>query len=276
MTDTTLTPTERAGRLYGEKTAASAYVEALATGDDLYAAAIRRSAVEHGWTSIVAPVAAIASQTDEEFRAIVDGFQASTETIRDGLAEGKLTAKGAEALADNVVPALVTRLDVAIAKANVFIDAGRRALDLAVRSLTAAAGDTNEQLLTEMRIGRAWDRVKAELDAVYSRGDSVLLAMLERLQRSDQYELAALLTEAQSYLTAHREDDKKGLIRQTLKTINPAVAEAAENLQHLENFQVFLVHDSEVVRSIVTDPSLVVPDLAVEGYLDLTTADYTK
>ncbi|GGV83855.1 hypothetical protein GCM10010294_60880 [Streptomyces griseoloalbus] len=77
-----------------------------------------------------------------------------------------------------------------------------------------AAGDTNEQLLAELRLSRAWERARAQLDAG--------AALSEVIESADVDTLRALRTEYPAYLRA--QDKRRGLDRAQGDQTDPTAA----------------------------------------------------
>lgn len=77
-----------------------------------------------------------------------------------------------------------------------------------------APGDTNEQLLAEMRQSRAWERARAQLDAG--------AALSEVVENADVDTLRALRTEYPAYLRA--QDKRRGLERAQGDQTDPKAA----------------------------------------------------
>lgn len=78
--------------------------------------------------------------------------------------------------------------------------AARETLEQAARELSEPSGDTSAQLLDETRQGRAWERIRPQLDK--GRGPRDLIAEAEKAR--DRSALLALAAELPAYLETQR------------------------------------------------------------------------
>ena len=268
---------ERAEKLYGEKSASNLYLKAIESGDDNLAIAIQEVSQDKGWTIVTTDFSNIASVTNAAFTVLTASHNVAVDKIRVKHRDGLLTDKGAQDMFDMTAKEndWAGQLDAIMTRALIPIDVARRASSMAISRLTTPRGDTQDQLLAEMRTGKAWDRIKGIVEQRMSTGmDATTTLCNMLLSTTDPYLTAAILTEGPSWLLAKGEADATDLINATLAQADPVVGNAVAGATAAGRFEAVLQHDARVVREIISTYKLTSSDLGTEGYVDLTSVTY--
>ncbi|GAA2082379.1 hypothetical protein GCM10009840_18190 [Pseudolysinimonas kribbensis] len=267
-------------RVGDAKSALREYTNAVLHGDTIYADAVRKRALKQGWA--FGPLDGVAQRIDNDFHAVIVQFNVTLAQVRDQLAANQITAQYATQQIQAKAAELDTDVDGIVQQADTFTNAAQQMFDAAVGRLTANTGDTNQQLLNEMRIGRAWERLKAEFNA-----DPSLTAftITQRISRGDINEVAAVLTELPSYLAASGRgrdvDTWMDAIYGNLRDADPVIAAAARDLKQAQRLQLIVAQDARTVRSLLADSGLAARSLdsrpgAASGYVNPTSVDYAR
>lgn len=267
----------RAQKLSDTSFTSDLYLKAIENGDDNLVLAIQEVSKDKGWTLVATDFSNVAATANDGFVALAADHYAAVRVIRSQHDAGLITDKGAKDQFDRAAKAnnWAGELDAIVTKAMTPVDVARRAESMAISRLTKVSGDTNDQLLAEMRTSKAWDRVKGEIKPVIRNGAIPVAALCRKLETStDPYEIAAILTEGPSWLLSKGEADGTDLINATLANCDPLVGNAVAGATTAGRFEATLQYDARVVREIITAYTLTSRDLSTEGYVDLTTITY--
>lgn len=253
------------------------YLKAIENGDDNLALAIQEVSADKGWALVTTDFSATATAANDGFVALAADHYAAVRVIQAQRDAGLITDKGAQDQFDRAAKTndWAGELDAIVAKATIPINTARNAEAMAISRLTTPKGDTNDQLLAEMRLTKAWDRVKNEVKTPIKAGAIPVAALCRKLEAAiDPYEIAAIITEGPSWLLSKGESDGTDLINATLAHIDPLVGNAIAGATSAGRFEATLLYDARVVRQIITTYTLTSSDLKAEGYVDLTTISY--
>lgn len=259
-----------------ERAAIESLRKALAAGDEVRARAIVAYSKKEGW-DVSLSFARVAETTQAALYDLIDDYNIATLPIRNAVIGKDYTAEGGRKKLAALVPKWTARVDDIETKARVMIDAANKARDAAMVRFTHPKGSVQEQLVTEMKVTRAWDRLKAELNAgTTAVGDRVAAFSAKLAATTDPYELEALVSEGPSYLTIGGIRDAGQLITSMLAQRDPGVANATAKAHEAARFEAVLVYAINVVRKIVTSESISTTELKRAGWVDMTSIDYTR
>lgn len=262
---------ERASRIWNPSNLYQAYAAALEAHEWTYATAIRDRMEKEGLSSSTK----ILADAHATFVQLTNDFKVRQSLIAKDLIGGEITQLGAANRLAAVAAPLVEELDAAIDKYVRYVVGTDQALNAVIASLGQRAGDTNAQLLAEMRIGRSWDRIKSELGA-----DPDLETILQLIKNGDRYEIAAILAEIPALLRSLSRGDEVDFtiaaMHATLAEIDPRIGQLAKERNAAQKMRTILDYDASIVRNIITTTSAQFLDLHEEGYLDPTQQTYDE
>jgi hypothetical protein len=247
--------------------------KAIEVNDSTMIAAITAYAKKQGW-AVGIGIEQAALRTHVAFTEVFVDYQQSVAQIRANLTTGNISAQYASDQFDTIaksqgwddkISAITQTSQVVAAAADATLTAARA-------NLTTPTGDTQDQLLTEMRLGRAWERILREFGTTNADPLRTLTRKLEH--STDPYELLALLTEGPSWLRANGIKDPDAVMTAELVRVYPAIADATRNATAAHKFDITVRYDANVLRRMLTDTSAAAAELRTEGYVDPTTVDY--
>jgi|GEM_PF-4974679 len=263
--------------IHSERAAIQKMQKAVAEGDQNMIRALEAFSAKQGW-NVTVNIDTLAADTQNALLELLDEFNTATAPIRDLTVNGSYTPDYGRKTLDD----LATRrgwepsLDAIVAKATTMIDGARKGYETAITRITAPKGTTQEQLLTEMRVTKAWDRIRQELD-LHTSNPPTLMNQYETFLSdniSDPYTTEALLTEGPTYLRINGVAKAQEFINAHLASIDPIVATAAERAQSAGRFEPVLIHAANIIRSIITSNSISTTQLRNEAWVDMTTITY--
>ncbi|HEY4269972.1 MAG TPA: hypothetical protein VGM94_17450 [Galbitalea sp.] len=247
--------------------------KATATGDSATIAGITRYARRFK-IPIVTDIASAAETADTAFQVIFANYQGAIREVRDALTAGKISSAYAAELrgASMLRQDFPAQIQAAVDKALVVTRMAQATLQGELAKIAnSTTGDPTTELLTELRVTRAWGRLKPLLDA--SDGDfSQYIRLLG--ETTDQYELLALLNEGPAYLELHGVKSASKQVNQRLGQIYPAIATAAKDAHAAEKFEIVIRTDAGILTRITGDGNGFVDALKSEGYVDPTAVNY--
>ena len=264
------TASEKAAHLTNEADAAEQYRAARDNHDSFLANAIKRTAETNGWNMNRPNTTELAAQIHEQYTELLTSRDNAIAPYQADLKAGRITS---EYVADQIAASTTERQDrlTAITETvNKYYADAEASYDQAYRSLATPTGDTNEQLLAEMRATKAWERTQREMANIDATG--LLGQLSQRVKDADPTTLRVLIEEMPSYLAGRGVPDAPAAVRRAigqrpeLKDANARVTEAAK-LRDLT------VHNSKQIGDVLNTIAHNDTDARV-AYVDPTSIDY--
>jgi hypothetical protein len=263
--------------VHSERQAITKMQTAISTGDTTMVNALTVHAQKHGWNIGVTLIDA-AAKADKGFNAIAEDHAAAVITIRNELVQGNVTTQGSAAHFDaiSIKSDWAGQIETIVSRGKAVVAYADKALETAISNLTAQSGGAQDQLLTEMRITRAWDRVRREFEAQGGGLDAPAILRTKLTATTDPYEIAAIITEGPSYLTTNGIKDAAEYINTLLTATIPAIAEAAQAASEAHKFETVLNYDAGILRKMTANTgNAYFVGLKANGYVMLTSVNYT-
>lgn len=270
---------ENANRyIHSEKAALKKLENAIEAGDDILAKAIRKVAEQNNW-DISTTLESAAQKAHDGFQAVLTQYEALANDIDGQLGRGEITVKRADDLftinsarADGPgqIDAIANQMAKIVASAD-------RITAAEIGKLTATPGTAQDQLLAEMRLTKAWERVRREFDSVPAENRTGLLSSVLGKLRSatDPYEVAVILLEGPSYLSVKGVENAQDSINHTLQQIRPEIGAAAAYATAAHQLEVVIMYDARVVRDTISSRAKAIRGTGY-GYADPTSADIQR
>ena len=264
--------------VHTERAAIKKLQEALRDGDEVMARAIRAVAESAGW-DVSLEATSHAQRAQDAIRALIDERNTKAATINAQRADGTITDRGEQQQIDiaRTSGRWLEKLDAIRDTAQVYIDATKTDLQRALARFTEPTGSAQDQLLTEMRLTRAWGRIRQEIESPTAATTNYTIALNIRLSEStDPHEVAAILSEGPSYTRTYGEADPTAVFHDTLASKDTRVAAAVEAARIATQFETVLNHNLRQAREILTVHHSSPLGLDSTAYVDMVTIDYSK
>lgn len=200
----------------------------------------RRAAAEHaqrsntiedatGRRTMPKSIDEFAQELHDEFDMIVKAHHTQVTRWDDQLATKRVTL---EYVQDQTAPTVAPHrehLNTIAEDAEQYVETARAEYSRKVAALTAAKGDTQEQLLAEMRAGKIWDRIQRELANVKDTS-ALVNEVIGRVRNADADTLGVLVAEMPSYLTSRGMSDADMLVQSAVHDAHPQLQEAGNHV----------------------------------------------
>ena len=226
---------DRANRIHDQDAAIALLKSADRNDDRTLGFAIRKRATMFSWDLTGQTNGTLANDLNTEFRAIVTAHKAYGQGIRQDLDARAVSAEYAKTLMD--AGDFVHRLDTALERAVTNRDQAVKSFEGTIAAIITPTGTAEQQLLAEIRAGRAWDRLTRELDVIKDVAKAMAL-ILDRILTADPAELSVVVSDAPSYLIGRGLPNAKASIIAALAQSHPAVSKAHDKMNAAERLLV--------------------------------------
>lgn len=265
-----------AARITTQEEAATLAKRAWKNGDRDLHAAIREVAQTKNWSLTMTPAPKnttdLAAETHKQFTELLASRDDAIAPYAADLQAGRITD---EYVANQLAPGAAERNERLIAikeSVNQHYAAAEAEYEKAYQSLAATSGDTTEQLLTEMRATKAWERTQRELanlDAI-----ALLSQLNHRVKEADPTTLRVLMEEMPSYLTSRGVPNAADLVRHAIGQ-RPELADASARMTQAARLRDVTVHNSNKVSEVLnTITASNTGEDARVAYVDPTSINY--
>lgn len=246
--------------------------QAVANGDHMLVKTIKRTATEKGWNLMAKNVNDAATELHEQFSGIIASRNAVADVYRDDLRNGRITPEYVAEKTASSIGEQKGRLEQILADATGYLNDAQAEYDNTYRALTTPTGDTNEQLLAEMRATKAWDRIQRELSTL-EPGD-IATTLANKVTTADPGTLRALIEEAPSFLAGHGVRDADALVR-SMVDARPELADARVRIGESTRLRDVVTHNTGRLSKLIDDIAgdATNPDTLV-GYVNPTAVTY--
>lgn len=268
-----------AGRITTPEEAARERQKALTNGDKQLASAITETVTERGWTAQMTQASRppksfeeYAAELNDQLTGLVTAHNTTSAQFRDDLRAKRITSEYVATQTQATATARMEQLNSIRQGVDGYVNEARESYDSAYRALMAATGDTNEQLLAEMRATKAWDRISRELSALPA--ENLTEGILSRVRDADPGTLRAIIEEAPSFLAGRGLANAEEMVRSLVAT-RPELSDAHAQVSKATKLRDVVTHNTkhieEHLNSIGADD--VTPDTWT-AYVDPTTVNY--
>lgn len=243
---------------------------ATAAGDKILADAITKTAAQKGWNMNLKNLADYTADLHNQFADIISGHDALSREWRDPLSSKHVTPGYVKEQTSAETQARKAKLDAILNEANGFVADAQADYDRAYAALTATDGDTNEQLLAEMRATKTWERMQRELTNVDPT--SLTDELTRRVATADPNTLRTLIEEMPSFLTGRGIRDADAVVKAAVSA-RPELADAKARISEAARVQAVVMHDTQHISARLNDITAqdVTPDTWV-AYVNPDTA----
>lgn len=185
-----------------------------------------------------------------QFADIISGHDALSREWRDALSSKNVSREYVKEQTSIQTQARKVQLDAILNEANTFVADAQADYDRAYTALTATSGDTNEQLLAEMRATKAWDRMQRELTNV----DPMRLTdeLTRRVATADPDTLRTLIDEMPSFLAGRGIPDADAVVKAAVSA-RPELADAKARINDAAKVQAVVMHDTQHISDRLND-----------------------
>lgn len=245
----------RAQKLTGEVEALELLSRARSSHDSLLIEAIKQEAKRHGWNlnraTDTASLAQSATGWHTTMMDIVTDHKYEGQGIATRVERGDISGNYALEQFAPIAEKYNTKLSAVTNAAQRVTDAARWRYTNIINELTAVTGDTQAQLLAEMRATRTWQRIERELNNLNDSGD-LTEVIRSKLANGKPEEKRVILEEAPTYLDAHGIHDAENLLINMLGTTDNRVAAAKSELDAAEKLLIVVNYDAAIIRNRVS------------------------
>lgn len=264
---------EQATRITTPEEAAAASDKALRYGDRRLYNAINETARTKGWTNMTKPksIEEYAAEINTALNAVISDHDAISRPWRESLSGRKVTPEYVAEQTGQALAANRSRVEDVLSGVKTHLNEAQATFDQAYRDLTTFSGDTNEQLLAEIRAGKAWDRVRRELDAIDP--ERLSTDTLNRISSADQATLGTLIQELPSYLASRGLAEANTIVRHGVGA-RPELADAQARIAKAQRLHDVTIHNVKNMNSrldTITHNDTTHADVA---YVDPTSIKY--
>lgn len=211
------------------------------------------------------------AQLHEDLMGVVTAHDSASQKWRPELDSKRVTNEYVSEQIKDATEANRAKINDVLEDVKGYLNAAQSDFDQAYKSLTTVTGDTNEQLLAEIRAGKTWERTKQELDALGS--DRLYSEALNRIGSADPSTLGIYMQELPSYLASKGINDAADTVRHAV-TARPELHEAQARLTKAAKLHTVVQHNAGNIDSrlnAVTNDDTKPVDIA---YVDPTTVKY--
>lgn len=245
---------ERAAMLTTRQEAAALYQSATDNGDTQLATSIKNAANTKGWNLMPTNPADVAAQTHDALMDIISAHDLASVEYRDDLRARRVTpeyVKERLAAGTNTSRARLTELTTQAAN---YVNDAQADYDALIAGITTTPGDTNAQLLSEIRDGKEWDRQRRELDALPDAKRAT--ALMSRIAHANPDTLRVLMSEAPSYLAANGIADADTLVQSAVHEALPSLKEAQARINEAARLRDTITHDVRLIGNYIDNLSM--------------------
>ena len=209
-----------------------------------------------------------AAEIHDEFDNIVKAHHAKVTRWGEQIATKKVTR---EYVREQIAPAIAghrEHLNDIAEGAEKYVESARADYDRKVAALTAVKGDTQEQLLAEMRAGKIWDRIQRELANVKDTG-SLANETIVRVRSADAATLGVLVAEMPSYLASRGMSDADMLVQSAIHDAHPDLQDAGDRVTAAGKLREVVTYDiARVSKELDQIDGTARDTAALIGYVD--------
>lgn len=265
-----------AARITTQEEAAAQAAKAWKAGDRALHQAIREMAQAQNWSLKMTPTpkntTELAAQIHTEFTELLTSRDNAIAPYQADLKARRITA---DYVADKLAAGTTERQErlaaITESVSKHYADA-EASYEQAYQALATPTGDTNEQLLAEMRASKAWERTQREMANV---ADTSLLSQLtSRVKDADSTTLRVLIEEMPSYLAGRGIPDASAVVRRAISQ-RPELADVNARITEAAKLRDVTTHNARHLAEVVSNitPDNTAPDARV-AYVDPTSINY--
>lgn len=263
---------DAAARITTRQEAIDAYKTAREANNTELARAITQTAKTKGWNIMRKNITEYTTELHDEFTTLITEHNTTSGQWRDDIQKKRITPEYAAEQATAHTTARKERLTKILNDTATYVSDAQQEYDQAYTALITPAGDTNEQLLHEMRATKAWDRIQRELST--AEPTTITVALANRVATADPSTLRAIIEEAPSFLAGRGLDNPEDLVR-TLVGKRPELTDAATRITEASKLRDVVTHNANHISKHLDNISAndVDPDNWV-AYVNPTTINY--
>ncbi len=253
--------------------AIDAYKAARAADNRHLTRAITQAARTNGWNIMTKPLNDYAQELHIELMDVIAQHDTTSRVWRDELNNKRVTPDYVnEQIAGNVT-ANRDKINDLLTGVQQYVTDAQTEYDNTFQSFVTPTGDTNEQLLAEIRAGKTWDRTQRELSSVPET--QITAEVTNRIRNADASTLKVYLEEMPSYLASKGLSNAADVVRTAVQQSRPELQEAQARVTQATKLHDLVSHNARQISerlNTVTPADATPRDLI--GYVDPTSIKY--